>query len=194
MKKTKQKPAKQVAKKPARAAAKAGPVAKSAGPKSAEKLSGRGLDSLLVKQLASILDETALTEIEYETGGVRIRVARNHAGAFAAPVAMAAPAPTLAPAPAAAAPAAPAAAPVDAASHPGTVKSPMVGVAYTLPEPGAAPFAKLGDTVTEGQTIALIEAMKTFNPVKAPRAGKVTKVLIENGSPVEYGEPLMIIE
>lgn len=188
MKKTKQKPAKQVAKKPARAAAKAGPVAKSAGPKSAEKLSGRGLDSLLVKQLASILDETALTEIEYETGGVRIRVARNHAGAFAAP------APTLAPAPAAAAPAAPAAAPVDAASHPGTVKSPMVGVAYTLPEPGAAPFAKLGDTVTEGQTIALIEAMKTFNPVKAPRAGKVTKVLIENGSPVEYGEPLMIIE
>lgn len=193
MKKTKQKPAKQVAKKTARAAAKPAPAPKSVSPKSPEKLTGHGLDSLLVKQLASILDETALTEIEYETGGVRIRVARNHAGAFAAPVSMAAPAPTLTPA-AAAAPAAPAAAPVDAASHPGTVKSPMVGIAYTLPEPGAAPFAKIGDTVTAGQTIALIEAMKTFNPVKAPRAGKVTKVLIENGSPVEYGEPLMIIE
>ncbi len=84
--------------------------------------------------------------------------------------------------------------PVDAASHPGTVKSPMVGVAYLLPEPGAAPFVKAGDTVAEGQTLCLIEAMKTFNPVKAPRGGKLTKLLIENGAPVEYGEPLMIIE
>ena len=88
----------------------------------------------------------------------------------------------------------PAAKPADPANHPGTVKSPMVGVAYLLPEPGAPAFIKLGDTVAEGQTLALIEAMKTFNPVKAPRAGKIVKILVESGSPVEYGEPLCIIE
>ncbi|MGE3476693.1 MAG: acetyl-CoA carboxylase biotin carboxyl carrier protein [Rhodospirillaceae bacterium] len=152
------------------------------------------MEGSLVKQLASILDETALTEIEYEAGGVRVRVARNHgAGGYAAaPAAFAAPAPVAAalPAPVAAAPAAPA----DPASHPGTVKSPMVGVCYLLPEPGAAPFAKEGDSVSEGQTLCLIEAMKTFNPVKAPRAGKVVKIIAENGAPVEYGEPILIIE
>jgi acetyl-CoA carboxylase biotin carboxyl carrier protein len=158
--------------------------------KPSEAKSGRSIDSSLVKQLASILDETSLTEIEYEAGGIRVRVARNHAGSFvpaaaavAAPVAQAA-------LPAPAAPAAP----IDPASNPGTVKSPMVGVAYLLPEPGAAPFVKVGDTVAEGQTLCLIEAMKTFNPVKAPRAGKVTQIIMENGAPVEYGEPLMVIE
>ncbi|MCC6914201.1 MAG: acetyl-CoA carboxylase biotin carboxyl carrier protein [Rhodospirillaceae bacterium] len=148
------------------------------------------MEGALVKQLASILDETALTEIEYEAGGVRVRVARNHgAGGYAA----AAPAAFAAPAPAAAALPAPVAA-ADPASHPGTVKSPMVGVCYLLPEPGAAPFAKEGDSVSEGQTLCLIEAMKTFNPVKAPRAGKVVKIIAENGAPVEYGEPILIIE
>ncbi len=144
------------------------------------------IDSDLVRQLAGILDETGLTEIEYDTGGLRIRVARNISTVVSAPAHGYAP--TAAPG------AAPVAAVTDPASHPGAVRSPMVGVAYLLPEPGAAAFAKLGDTVVEGQTIALIEAMKTFNPVKATRAGKVTQILIENGSPVEYGEPLMIIE
>jgi acetyl-CoA carboxylase biotin carboxyl carrier protein len=160
-----------------------------AAAKPAEAKSGRSIDSSLVKQLASILDETSLTEIEYEAGGIRVRVARNHGGSFAPTAAMAAP---LAQA-ALPAPAAPAA-PIDPASNPGTVKSPMVGVAYLLPEPGAAPFVKVGDTVAEGQTLCLIEAMKTFNPVKSPRAGKVTQIIMENGAPVEYGEPLMVIE
>ncbi len=193
MKKTVQKAAKGAAKSAAKKQASAAPKA---APKASERKSAVGLsvEGSLVKQLASILDETALTEIEYEAGGVRVRVARNHsAGGYAAPAAFAAPAP------AAAAPAAPTAvaapaAPADPASHPGTVKSPMVGVCYLLPEPGAPAFAKEGDSVSEGQTLCLIEAMKTFNPVKAPRAGKVVKIIVENGAPVEYGEPLLIIE
>ncbi len=167
-----------------------GPVKKNAAPaaKAAEAnpAPGRGIDSTLVKQLAAILDETSLTEIEYDTGGVRIRVARHLGGGIATPNAL----PAAAPPPALPAPAAP----VDPASHPGTVKSPMVGVCYLMPEPGAAPFAKVGDTLSEGQTVCLIEAMKTFNPVKAPRAGKVSRIIVENGAPVEYGEPLLIIE
>ena len=170
--------------------AKAAP--KAAAPKRTETKSAgskhSSIDSSLVKQLASILDETSLTEIEYETGGVRVRVARNHGGGYAGPAMLHAAAPAALPAPAAPA------APVDVASNPGTVKSPMVGVCYLLPEPGAAAFAKVGDTVTEGQTVCLIEAMKTFNPVKAPRAGKVTQIIVENGAPVEYGEPLLVIE
>ena len=142
------------------------------------------INSDLVRQLADVLNETGLTEIEYDSGGLRIRVARQGI-ALSAGVA-----PVYATAPAAA----PAAVAADPATHPGTVKSPMVGVCYLLPEPGAAPFIKLGDTINEGQTLALIEAMKTFNPVKAPRSGKITKILIESGSPVEYGEPLVIIE
>ena len=82
----------------------------------------------------------------------------------------------------------------DSARHHGAVTSPMVGTVYLSPEPGAAPFIKQGDSVSEGQTLMLIEAMKTFNPVKAPRGGKVTKILVENSSPVEYGEPLLILE
>ena len=185
MKKTVQKAAKGAAK-PMKSASKKGTATAAAKP--AQAKSGRSIDSSLVKQLASILDETSLTEIEYEAGGIRVRVARNHGGSFA-PTAMAAPAAQAAlPAPVAPA------APVDLASNPGRVKSPMVGVAYLLPEPGAAPFVKVGDTVAEGQTLCLIEAMKTFNPVKAPRAGKVTQIIMENGAPVEYGEPLMVIE
>lgn len=172
-----------------KAAVKAAPK-KASVKKAAPEATSSNLDSALVKQLASILNDTSLTEIEYETGGIRVRVARNNGAAFA-PMALPAAAPAAAlPAPVAAAPAAP----VDAASHPGTVKSPMVGVCYLLPEPGAAPFVKVGDSVSEGQTLCLIEAMKTFNPVRAPRAGKVSQIIVENGAPVEYGEPLVIIE
>ncbi|TAK98561.1 MAG: acetyl-CoA carboxylase biotin carboxyl carrier protein [Rhodospirillaceae bacterium] len=147
------------------------------------------IDNELVRQLAGILNETGLTEIEYDTGGLRIRVARNVQHTVltsAAPVAHGAGAHHV--------PAAAPAAVSDPASHPGALKAPMVGVAYLLPEPGAPPFAKVGDQVTEGQTICLIEAMKTFNPVKAHRSGKLIQVLVENGAPVEYGEPLAIIE
>jgi acetyl-CoA carboxylase biotin carboxyl carrier protein len=144
------------------------------------------IDSERVRQLAEILNDTGLTEIEYEVGGLRVRVARAAHHVVHAPVM---------PAGVAAAPMAQAQPPaVEPAAHPGAVKAPMVGVAYLTPEPGAPPFIKVGDQVTEGQTVVLIEAMKTFNPVKAPRAGRVTRILIENGAPVEYGEPLAIIE
>ena len=140
----------------------------------------------MVRQLAGDLNETGLTEVEYEAAGVRIRVARQTAQGV-----ISGGAPVYAQAPVAEAVAAK---PLDPVSHPGTVKSPMVGVAYLLPDPGATPFIKVGDSVTEGQTLCLIEAMKTFNPVKAPRSGKIVKILVESGSPVEYGEPLCIVE
>ncbi|MEQ8287212.1 acetyl-CoA carboxylase biotin carboxyl carrier protein [Thalassospira sp.] len=141
------------------------------------------IDNDAIRQLAELLDDTNLTEIEVAAGDNRIRVARQ--GLVAAPVA----------APAAAAPvAAPAAAPVDAGSHPGAVKSPMVGVVYFAPEPGAAPFISVGSTVTEGQTLMLIEAMKTFNPIRAPKSGKVAQIVATDGHPVEYDETLIIIE
>ena len=145
------------------------------------------IDSKLVRQLATVLDDTGLTEIEYEMNGLRIRVARSAREAMiAAPL----------PAPMASSPAAEPAptAPSDPVNHPGAIKAPMVGVAYLLPEPGAPPFVTIGDEVKTGQTIALIEAMKTFNPVKATKSGKVTSIIVENGAPVEYGEPLVIIE
>jgi acetyl-CoA carboxylase biotin carboxyl carrier protein len=147
-------------------------------------------DSGLVRSLASLLDETNLTEIEYESEGTRIRVARQITYAAGVPAAM-----TAAPAAAAPAAAAPVAAPAaDPASHPGALKSPMVGVAYLAPEPGKPPFVAVGDAVAVGQTILLIEAMKTYNPIRAAKAGKITAILVEDGSPVEYGEPLVIIE
>ena len=143
------------------------------------------IDKKLIRQLANMLDETGLTEIEYEMGGLRVRVAKTaRDGVTLAGTAASVAAPAALEQPAA----------MDPATHPGVVKAPMVGLVYLLPEPGAAPFIKLGDAVTVGQTVALIEAMKTFNPVKAPHAGKITHILVENGSPVEYGEPLVIIE
>jgi acetyl-CoA carboxylase biotin carboxyl carrier protein len=192
VKKTAKTAAKATASKAPAPAAKAAPKAASAKPAAGKGITNLSIEGSLVKQLASILDETSLTEIEYESGGVRVRVARNHGGGggYAAPTVLHAPAAAPAPLLAPAAPPAP----VDVASHPGTVKSPMVGVCYLLPEPGAPAFAKVGDTVAEGQTLCLIEAMKTFNPVKAPRAGKVTQIIVENGAPVEYGEPLLVIE
>lgn len=143
------------------------------------------IDSEAIRQLATLLGETGLNEIEYETESLRIRVAKGAAVAHVA----AAPAVAAAPV-AAAAPAAPA----DAAKHPGAVKAPMVGVVYMSPEPGAAAFITVGATVTEGQTLLLIEAMKTFNPVKAPRSGKIAAILVDDSQPVEYGEPLVVIE
>ena len=146
--------------------------------------------SKTIKELAELLSETGLTEIEVETGDMRIKVARQGTAVSAVVPQVAA-----APAAAEAAPepkeAAPAPAPAD---HPGGVKSPMVGTAYLAPEPGSANFVKVGDTVSEGQTILIVEAMKTMNPISAPRAGKVTQILISNEQPVEFDEVLMIIE
>ena len=150
------------------------------------------LDTEFVRKLAAILEETKLGEIELADGERRIRVARPTAPvAQAAPVVMAA---APAAAPAASAAAAPAAAGGDLSKHPGVVKSPMVGTPYLAPEPGKPNFVSVGDKVTAGQTLLIIEAMKTFNPIKAPRAGTVMQVLIENARPVEFGEPLMIVE
>jgi acetyl-CoA carboxylase biotin carboxyl carrier protein len=145
------------------------------------------LDRDMIRELAALLDETGLTEIEYEAGDMRVRVSRQSGAAFgpyAAP-------PPAAPTPPADAPAAPKAAD---ASHPGAVTSPMVGTVYLAPEPGAANFVAPGDSVRDGQTLMLVEAMKTFNEIKAPRAGIVREIVIENGAPVEYGELLLIIE
>ncbi len=146
-------------------------------------------DAGAIRELAQILRETDLTEIELVDGEARLRVVRQ--AVVAAPV--------MAPLAVAAAPAAApavAAAPAEAvdADHPGAVTSPMVGVAYLAPEPGAPQFVTVGAKVAQGQTLLLIEAMKTFNQIKAPRAGTVTRILVESGMPVEYGEPLIIIE
>jgi acetyl-CoA carboxylase biotin carboxyl carrier protein len=155
--------------------------------KAAAKFSSE--DSALVRELALLLDETSLTEIEIERAGLRLRVARNISVAATMPMQMAA-APAALPAVAAAA--APAAA--DLSKHPGAVTSPMVGTAYWAPEPGAKPFIEVGSKVSVGQTLLIIEAMKTMNQIPSPRAGTVTQILVEDGQPVEYGEPLVIIE
>ena len=149
-------------------------------------------DSALIRELALLLDETSLTEIEIERAGLRIRVARNISIAAAMPASMAA----VANASIAATPgAAPAAAPgADFADHPGAVPSPMVGTAYFAPEPGAKPFIEVGAKVSAGQTLLIIEAMKTMNQIPSPRAGTVMQILVEDGQPVEFGEPLVIIE
>lgn len=150
------------------------------------------VDPDLVRQLAELLDDTNLTEIEVQDGERRIKVARNISVAAAAPVY--AP-PAAAPAAAAAATAAAApAADVPAADHPGTVKSPMVGSVYLTPEPGAKQFVSVGDKVAAGQTLLIVEAMKVMNAIPAPRAGTVKALLVESGQPVEYDQPLVIVE
>jgi acetyl-CoA carboxylase biotin carboxyl carrier protein len=137
----------------------------------------------MVRSLAKLLDETGLTEIEIEEAGRRVRVAR------------AAPGVTYAAAPAAPAPRLQAAdGPLDPAAHPGVVLSPMVGSAYRSPEPGAKPFVDVGSRVETGDTLLIIEAMKTLNQIPAPRAGTVTQILFVDSQPVEFAEPLMIIE
>jgi acetyl-CoA carboxylase biotin carboxyl carrier protein len=143
------------------------------------------VDADLIRELAQLLDETGLTEIEFERSGARVRVARQglpiaalarpaHVGETPAPTALAGSA--------------------DPGKHPGLVVSPMVGTAYFAPEPGARPFVEVGSVVRTGDTLLIVEAMKTMNQIPAPRAGTVIQILIEDGQPVEFGEPLMIIE
>ena len=148
------------------------------------------MDTEFVRKLAEILEENDLGEIELADGDRRIRIARPTVTYAAAAMAAPAASPLAAPAPAAAT----AASPGDLAKHPGAVKSPMVGTAYLAPEPGKPNFVAIGDKVTAGQTVLIIEAMKTFNPIKAPKAGTVTQILIDNAQPVEFGEALMIVE
>jgi acetyl-CoA carboxylase biotin carboxyl carrier protein len=155
--------------------------------KSAARISSE--DSALIRELALLLDETSLTEIEIERAGLRVRVARNISIAAAMPAHVA----TAVPTPVAAASASGAAA-ADISNHPGVVPSPMVGTAYWAPEPGAKPFIEVGAKVSAGQTLLIIEAMKTMNQIPSPRAGTVTQILVEDGQPVEFGEPLVIIE
>jgi acetyl-CoA carboxylase biotin carboxyl carrier protein len=144
------------------------------------------VDHDLIRELARLLDETGLSEIEYERDGQRVRVARQAQVEAAAP-----PRPAL-PVDAAVPPAE--TAPFDPAKHPGVVTSPMVGTAYIGPEPGARPFVEVGSRVEAGDTLLIVEAMKTMNQIPSPRAGTVIQVLIEDGQPVEFGEPLMIVE
>ena len=148
-----------------------------------------GPDIELIRALAAVLDEAGLTEIEIGEGANRIRIAREaapggapHAGAAAPPVA-AVPVAQEEPA-----------APPAADDDPGAVTSPLVGVVYVAPEPGGRPFVVAGDEINEGDTLFIVEAMKTMNPVRAPRGGRVTRILAENGARVEYGEVLLILE
>ncbi|MEM8687690.1 MAG: acetyl-CoA carboxylase biotin carboxyl carrier protein [Pseudomonadota bacterium] len=146
------------------------------------------IDKDLIKDLADLLSETGLSEIEIEQSGLRLRVARTLSGhvAAAAPIEpAAAPAPTADAASAASAP---------PASGPGLVTSPMVGTAYHSSAPGSPPFVKVGDTVSQGQTLLIVEAMKTMNQIPSPIAGKVMEIYVDNSQPVEFGEPLMRIE
>jgi acetyl-CoA carboxylase biotin carboxyl carrier protein len=156
-----------------------------------EKFGGRrpalAPDAEVIRALAGLLTETGLTEIEYAIGDHRIRVAREPGAIAAKPVnGHAAPLtpPVVGPAPPVA----------NGAGHPGTVTSPIVGIAYRATEPGAAPFVRVGDTIGEGETLLIIEAMKVMNQIRAPRAGRVTQIFVEDAEPVEYGAPLMLIE
>jgi acetyl-CoA carboxylase biotin carboxyl carrier protein len=147
---------------------------------------GPVIDHEVIRELARLLEETGLSEIAIEQGGASIRVARNPPGSpprtRQGEGSAALPTVTVAPAPS------------DSTQHPGLVASPMVGTAYRSPEPGARPFVEVGSQVKAGETLVIIEAMKTMNQIPAPRSGKVIQILVEDGQPVEYGEPLMIIE
>jgi acetyl-CoA carboxylase biotin carboxyl carrier protein len=143
------------------------------------------IDAEAIRELAELLGETGLTEIEIERNGARIRVSRQAAASVAAPVAAAAPAPAAAPA---------ADAPVaHKGPHPGAVPSPMVGTVFVAPEPGKPPFVKVGDEVKEGDTLLIVEAMKTMNPISAPRSGKIHEICVSDAQPVEFGQTLLII-
>lgn len=151
-----------------------------------------GIERALIRDLAHLLNENGLSEIEIERDGLKLRIARQ-ATAPASTAAVTVPPPARpAPSPASIEPAASAAA--DLAAHPGCVRSPMVGTAYRSPEPGAPPFVEIGTRVSQGQTLLIIEAMKTMNHIPAPRSGTVSHVLFENGQPVEFNEPLVVIE
>jgi len=156
----------------------------------AKSTKSAGTETKLVRELAKILNDTGLTEIEMEKGDLRLRVAKGtNAVAVSAPVAAAAP---LAGAPIATASAAAPAEPTVSTDE-GAVKSPMVGTVYTRPSPDDDAFVSVGDSVKAGDTILLVEAMKTFNPIKAPASGKITKIMVEDGQPVEFGEALLVI-
>lgn len=152
-------------------------------------MSKLNIDKKAIRELADIMNETGLGEIEIETEDHRIRVSRSASVTAHAPLVHAA---VNAPAAAPAAVEAPVAA--DASSHPGAVKSPMVGTAYMSPEPTAPAFIKVGDVVSEGQTLLIVEAMKTMNPIAAPKSGKVLEILVSDKEPVEFGQPLVIVE
>ncbi|MGE5367676.1 MAG: acetyl-CoA carboxylase biotin carboxyl carrier protein [Betaproteobacteria bacterium] len=143
------------------------------------------MDHEAIRELAKLLDETGLTEIAVERDGVSIRVARHSGGGHGRARA----AESVAPTPVASTPL-----PVDPAQHPGVVASPMVGTAYLAPEPGARPFVEVGTVVKTGEPLMIIEAMKTMNQIPEPRPGTVIQILVDDGQPVEYGQPLMIIE
>jgi len=145
-------------------------------------------DDKLIRKLAELLDETGLTEIEYEAEGQRIRVGRAPAPAYVGPASVAAhPTSTQA------APASPMSSEGAEAVPQGTIASPMVGTVYVAPEPGAPPFVKVGDEVQQGRTLLIIEAMKVMNPITSPRAGKVVRIFVRDGQPVEFGEPLIVV-
>jgi acetyl-CoA carboxylase biotin carboxyl carrier protein len=157
-----------------------------------DKKASNGIDADLVRELAKVLAEQGLTEIEVEHGELRLRLARTVTAAAPqqvnyAPVA-------VAPVPAAAAPIDSTPVAKDHRSDARAVTSPMVGTAYLSPEPGAPVFIKVGDTVTEGQTLIIVEAMKTFNPIIAPRSGKIVEIIIGDAQPVEFGQPLLLLE
>jgi acetyl-CoA carboxylase biotin carboxyl carrier protein len=192
---SKAKPQRRAAKSAAKSTGKAAtkPQASKAAAKPERKKSANipGIDTSLVEELAAIVGVNDLSEVEVEFNGLRIRVARQSSVApVAAQTVVSAPAAVVAPPPAAVVVSA--AAP--AADHPGTVKSPMVGTAYRRPSPDAKPFVEIGAQVKAGDKILLVEAMKTFNEIVAPRAGTVTSIFVEDGQPVEYGEPLLVIE
>lgn len=156
------------------------------GPQKDEKSKSKlAIDEDAIRDLAKLLDETNLSEIEIEQDGTRIRVGRG-GGRVVAPAQIVA-ASVAAPAPVATAAA-------DPAKHPGAVASPMVGTAYMAPSPGAKPFVDVGSMVKAGDTLLIVEAMKTMNQIPAPRSGKVVEIIVEDGRPVEYGEPLVVIE
>ncbi len=149
--------------------------------------SGMNVDTKLVRELAELLAETGLTEIEVEDGDRKVRVARGGVMMAPAPQPMAA-APAAAPASAAVAPT-----PAAPAANADALKSPMVGTVYLTPEPGAQPFVKVGDTVKQGDTLLIVEAMKVMNPIAADKAGTIQAILVENAQPVEYDQPLVVI-
>lgn len=142
------------------------------------------IDEALIRKLAGILDDTGLSEIEYRAGEETIRVSRGAGGMAFAPAPVASPIAGVATEDGS----------QDTRPHPGAVTAPMVGVVYLAPEPGSPPFIKPGDMVSEGQTLLLIEAMKTFNPVRAPRSGRISRILVADKIPVEFGEDLVILE
>src|ERR1051326_6565282 len=147
-----------------------------------------GIDAASIRELAELLTETGLTEIEVEQGGMRLRVVRQ-----VAPLMSHSPAPVTPPVSAAAPRPADPAAPKREGPAPGSVPSPMAGTVYLSPQPGAAPFVKVGDTVKEGDTLLIVEAMKTMNPILAPRAGTITEICIADAEPVEFGQTLLIL-